>query len=196
MEGFNYIDIIVIFMIVVLGLKGYINGFLKEVFTLIGIIGGIFIASRYSYEIGTFLHDNLFAFDNDAGKNFAGFIVGIIGFAVALNLIRYVIESVTSDTAFSTLNKILGIIVGSTKIFLILSVITHAVSNIEVINKNINEFTQNSFMYPILKNTGGYIIKIDIEDFKKKPESAVEQVVSDIKEGASKELEKVQDSLK
>jgi membrane protein required for colicin V production len=205
MEGFNYMDIIVVFIIVLLGLKGYINGFLKEVFTLIGIIGGIFIASRYSYEIGQFLHENLFEFAHDGKKNFAGFLVGIIGFWAGTTALRYAIEAASSDTAFSAVNKILGILVSSGKMFLILAVISHAASSIEFINKNIKEFTKDSIMYPILKDTGAYIIKVDIEDFKKKETVAstidnvtnsVTSKLDDIKESTADSIDKIKDNIK
>jgi membrane protein required for colicin V production len=200
MEGFNYLDIIVLFLIVLLGLKGYINGLLKEIFTLVGIVGGIFIASRYSYEIGELIHQNIFELDNDGKKNFAGFILGIVGFWLGLNVVRYIIEAIASDTAFSTVNKLLGIIVSSVKIFAILAVITHSVSNFEVVQKNIKELTDESFMYPILKKSGAYIIKIDIEDFKKKStvESAIDDVADELKgiSGSTTNLSDKIDELK
>jgi membrane protein required for colicin V production len=195
MEGFNYLDIVVVVLIVLLGFKGFLNGFLKELFTLVGVIGGIFIASRYSYEIGKVLNDTVFAFDSEAGMNFAGFLVGILGFWLGTTLIRMTIEKMSSDTPLSAINKILGIIVGSGKMFFIFAVITHAVSNIEVINKNLGEFTKDSHMYPLLKETGAYIIKISPDDFKKKEtisEKADNLVESakDLANEATKEIEK------
>lgn len=194
MEGFNYLDIIVIVLIVLLGFKGFLNGFIKELFTLIGIIGGIFVASRFSYEIGKFLNDTVFTFNNEAGMNFAGFLVGIIGFWLGTTLLRITIEKFSEDTPLSAINKILGIIVGSGKIFFIFAVVTHAVSNIEVINKNIKEFTSTSFMYPILKSTGAYIIKINPEDFKSKKtiQEKTEDLVNSAKDLANDTLKEIE----
>ncbi len=67
---FNYFDIIVSVVILLLGLKGIINGFFKEVFGLVGIIGGIFLASRIGNRVGEYLSDLIFKFDSSAATNF------------------------------------------------------------------------------------------------------------------------------
>ena len=61
---FNYFDLIVTIIILFLGLKGVINGFFKEIFGLVGIIGGIFIASRVGDEVGQTLSDLIFNFQS------------------------------------------------------------------------------------------------------------------------------------
>ena len=71
---FNYFDLVVTVIILLLGLKGILNGFFKEVFGLVGIIGGIFIASRLGDDIGQYLSDLIFKFENSAAISFTGFI--------------------------------------------------------------------------------------------------------------------------
>ena len=53
-------DLVVGVIILLLGLKGILNGFFKELFGLIGIIGGIFVASRIGASIGNLLNDIIF----------------------------------------------------------------------------------------------------------------------------------------
>lgn len=48
------LDIIVLFLVGALGLKGFLHGFVKEVAGLAAIIGGIFLASRFSGGFGDF----------------------------------------------------------------------------------------------------------------------------------------------
>jgi membrane protein required for colicin V production len=50
---FSIFDLIVGSIILLLGLKGILNGFFKELFGLIGIVGGIFVGSRVANEVGT-----------------------------------------------------------------------------------------------------------------------------------------------
>jgi len=61
---FNHFDLVIVSIILLLGLKGIINGFFKELFGLVGIIGGIFIASRVGDEVGLYLSDLIFNFEN------------------------------------------------------------------------------------------------------------------------------------
>ena len=73
---FSIFDLIVGSIILLLGLKGILNGFFKELFGLIGIVGGIFIGSRVAKYVGTFLSDAIFKFDSPAAINFLGFLIG------------------------------------------------------------------------------------------------------------------------
>ena len=70
----NYFDIAVVAIVVILGLKGIFNGFFKELFGLIGIIGGIFLASRIGDWAGEYLNKHIFHFDNPTMLKFIGFI--------------------------------------------------------------------------------------------------------------------------
>ena len=48
MDLVTWFDIIVIALVLILGVKGIINGLIKETFGLIGLIGGLVVASRFS----------------------------------------------------------------------------------------------------------------------------------------------------
>ena len=48
MEISAWIDIAVVAFTLILGIKGIINGLIKELFGLIGLIGGLVIATRFS----------------------------------------------------------------------------------------------------------------------------------------------------
>ena len=52
MDFITWFDIIVIAVVVILGIKGVINGLIKEIFGLIGIIGGVIVASRNANLVG------------------------------------------------------------------------------------------------------------------------------------------------
>ena len=66
----NYFDVAVGSVVLLLGLKGLLNGFSKEVFGLIGIVGGVFVASHLGGVIGKFISDYLFHFESATAINF------------------------------------------------------------------------------------------------------------------------------
>lgn len=66
MANVSMFDIISLALVLILGIKGIINGFVKEVFGLLGIIGGIYFASRYAPVAGKMISDHIFAFGNQA----------------------------------------------------------------------------------------------------------------------------------
>ena len=46
MDAVSWFDLVVVALVLVLGIKGLLNGFIKEIFGIIGLIGGVIVASR------------------------------------------------------------------------------------------------------------------------------------------------------
>jgi membrane protein required for colicin V production len=63
-------------------------------------------------------------------------------------------------------DRALGFSFGAGKVFLLFSVIIFALSNVEIINKKMENLKTKSFMYPLLVSSGGYIMKIKNEDLQ------------------------------
>ncbi|MFK5938719.1 MAG: CvpA family protein [Sulfurimonas sp.] len=158
---FNYFDIVVSAIILLLGLKGIINGFFKEIFGLIGIIGGIFIASRVGNQVGLYLSNLIFKFDNSAAINFTGFLATLAVFWLGMVLVGAIFKKLSSLSGLGILDKILGFVFGASKFFLIAAVIANAAYNIKAIKTTIDSSLSSSTMFPILVSTGAFIMKID-----------------------------------
>jgi membrane protein required for colicin V production len=160
MEGINIFDIIIVSLTVLLGLKGLFRGFIKEFFALFGIVGGVFIASRLSTQVGEVI-DKIIPFDNNNTMVLVGFIIAIAIFWILAYIVGIMLSKVFSLSGLGLFDKVLGFIFGAMKIFLLFSIITFSVSQIESINKKIDKNLANSIVFPILKETGAYIIKLD-----------------------------------
>jgi len=157
----NYFDIVVGLIILFLGLKGVINGFFKEVFGLIGIIGGIFIASRYGDIVGQQLSDNIFKFESTGAINFSGFLATLILFWILMIVIGSIFKKLSHISGLGPIDKLFGFVLGSSKFFLITAVIAHATYNIQALKTSIQPLVENSILFPILTTTGAFIMKMD-----------------------------------
>src|SRR5680860_1191199 len=93
MENISIFDIISVSLILILGIKGVINGFIKEVFGLIGIVGGIFVASRFAKEAGALIDKNIYSLDNSATLYLAGFISVLLIFWIVSLFLGHLLES-------------------------------------------------------------------------------------------------------
>lgn len=159
---FNYFDLVATVIILFLGLKGIINGFFKELFGLIGIIGGIFVASRVGDAVGQYLSDMVFKFENSAAISFTGFLVTLGVFWFFMVMIGFAFKKLSSMSGLGPVDKLLGFIFGASKFFLIAAVITYAAYNIKAIKSTIDSNMKgNSILFPILVETGGFIMKIN-----------------------------------
>lgn len=181
MENLNYIDIIVLALVVILGLKGLFRGFTKEMFGLVGIIGGVFIASRTAKELGT-LVGSIIPIDNEKTMLLVGFIISLIIFWTIAYLLGNILAKMLDLSGLGVLDKILGFVFGAGKIFLIFSIIAYALVSVKTVADVLKPKVQNSVVFPILVETGGYIIKLDTGAISKKVEQNINSVVNSTKE--------------
>ena len=197
---FNYFDLIAAIIILFLGLKGIINGLFKEVFGLIGIVGGIFIASRLGDSVGQFLSDLIFNFGNSAAIGFTGFITTLALFWVLMIAIGYVFKKLSILSGLGPIDKILGFVFGASKFFFIAAVIAHAMYNIKAIKNSIDPMLENSILFPILVETGGVIMKLDpveiSEDINASITKGTEAIADKIDESALDIVNDVKSELK
>ncbi len=166
-ENYSLFDIISLSLILILGIKGIINGFIKEVFGLIGIVGGIYLASRFAQTAGEFIDNSLYAFENKASLYLMGFIAILIIFWLSSIFVGFILAHILKMSGLGGLDKLAGFIVGGLKVFLVFSVLVIALNNIAFIKSRIQSYTSKSFMYPIFLKTGKYIIKLDTRDIVK-----------------------------
>ena len=169
MQEFTIFDMVIVSITVLLGLKGLFRGFIKEIFGLVGIIGGLFVASRMASDIGKSIAP-LLALENGATIKLIGFILGLVGFWAVVYILGIIISKIFSASGLGLFDRILGFIFGSAKIFLIFSVIVYAIYQVQSFKDLLNEKVANSITFPFLVETGKYIVNLDPAEFVKKVE--------------------------
>jgi len=162
---FSVIDFIVGGLILVLGLKGMLNGMVKEVFGLLGIVGGIFVATSYANDFGTILNESVYSFEKEEVATLIGFIILLILSWGGIIALGNVVSKLMKLSSLGMMDKILGVIFASGKVFVIFAIIAYSVSSIEVVAKSLSKHTEGSILYPILVESGSLIVNIDPDMF-------------------------------
>lgn len=192
----NYFDIIVSVIILFLGLKGILNGIFKEIFGLLGIVGGIFMASRLGNSVGTFSNDLIFNFDNNSAVAFTGFIIVLAIFWLLMILIGSAFKRLTVLSGLGPLDKALGFVFGASKFFFIAAVIAHATYNIQALKSVIDDTNlKTSILFPILVETGSYIMKLDPVRLSEDINKAGQSLNNSTKDLASDTLQQLKDNM-
>lgn len=192
---FNYFDLIASVIILMLGLKGILNGFFKEVFGLVGIIGGIFVASRIGDTVGQSLSDMIFKFENSAAISFSGFLVTLALFWLFMIIVGYIFKKLSLLSGLGIFDRILGFVFGASKFFLIAAVIAHAAYNIKAIKSTIEVPMENSFLFPALVTTGAFIMKLDPVEISDDINSTIDEVKNITKTSTQKIVENTKKEL-
>lgn len=192
MDNINVFDLVVVTLITILGLKGLFRGFTKEFFALVGIVGGVFIASRIAKEVGYFIN-GMIPMSNDNTILLVGFVASLAVFWIAAFSLGKILSHVFTLSGLGFFDRILGFIFGAGKIFLLFSIIAYAVSQVKMVNDNLKPKLKGSIVFPILKDTGGYIIKLDTSGIQKEVSTTINNAVNATKKTltdiAVKELE-------
>lgn len=156
------LDIIVLSVVALLGVKGFFTGFLKEFFALVGIVGGVFLASRLGPTMGD-LVNMLFHFESTKVIGTIGFVAVLVASWLGAMAVGQSASIIASVAGLGIFDRILGVAFSGAKIFMIFSIVAYALSSITLLQSTLQKKTESSFVYPLLVSTGSVIIKIDPE---------------------------------
>jgi len=176
----NWIDAVIVVILILSIITGFINGFIKEVASLAALILGIWGAIRFS----TFTAGKLYDYFDMTGQ-YVGIIAFIITFCAIVIIIHFigiVADKIVTSVSLGFVNRILGMGFGLLKSVLIMSVIFVVLNVIDSKRAFLpkDKIEESAFYNPIsdiapaifpIIGEGGFGISFD--RFKKKPASPV-----------------------
>lgn len=157
----SWFDAIIGVLILLLAIRGVINGFIREFFGLAGIVGGVYVASVYGGNVGLWISANVYAFKNPSAIALIGFLALLIVIWVGALLIAEVSQRLVKLSGLSVINRLLGFAFGGFKMFMIFAILLAALTQIHFAKTFIENRTQNSILYPLLKSTGDTILGLN-----------------------------------
>ena len=161
MIDFNYFDVVIASIVLLLGIKGFMNGFIREISSLIGLVGGVYFASRLAETAASFIDTNFFHLDNIALLKLIGFLAILILVWLGATILGSIFSKLTSAGGLGLINRLFGFIAGGGKYFLIFALIVTALSNVSFVKENLDKYVSDSVLYPYLKKSGSYLINLD-----------------------------------
>jgi membrane protein required for colicin V production len=161
MMDFNYFDVTIAAIILILGIKGFMQGFIKEIFGLMGLVGGVYFASRLSDKAAALIDTNFLHLENSSLLKLIGFLAILIVIWVGATILGSIFSKLTSESGLGFLNRLFGFIAGGGKYFLIFALIVTALSNVTLVKDNLEKYVNDSILYPYLKEAGSYLINLD-----------------------------------
>lgn len=173
----NWIDAVILIILILSVVSGFVNGFVKEVASLAGLILGIWGAIRFSAFTAGMLYEWF-----DMSGQYVGIIAFIITFiliVVVIHFIGLVADKLINAIALGFLNRILGMVFGIIKSVLILSVIFVIMNAIDARRPFLpQERIEESFFYNPISDLAPAIFPIigegnfnqSFDRFKKKPD--------------------------
>jgi membrane protein required for colicin V production len=161
MMDFNYFDVTIAAIILILGIKGFMQGFIKEAFGLVGLVAGVYFAARLAPDAASFIDTNFFHLANQSLLKLIGFLAILILIWLGATILGSIFSKLTNQSGLGFLNRLFGFIAGGGKYFLIFALIVTALSNVTLVKDNLEKYVKNSVLYPYLKESGAYLINLD-----------------------------------
>lgn len=164
MHSFNWFDIIVLTIFLLFGLKGIASGMIREIFGILGLIGGFFMAIRYKAEAGIWISNNIYNLNHtnsslSGTEIIAGFLAILFGIWIICLILGEISSRLLSISGLGFVDKLGGFIFSVAKVFLVFSVIAVMIKTSALLNKQTKPFFEKSVVYPYLLEAGGWIMQ-------------------------------------
>ncbi|NPA87414.1 CvpA family protein [Caminibacter pacificus] len=160
-------DAVIIGITLILAIKGFFNGFIKEIAGLVGIVGGLILASKFYHQVGVYINQNLFAIPNKSAIDLVGFIAVFVGFWLFAVFVGFLLAKILKLSALGVFDRILGFVFSGAKFFVLIAVIIALLYQVKFVREKMHEYTQKSLVYPVLLKVGEKIINISPQDLEK-----------------------------
>lgn len=174
----NYIDIILVLLLVFSAIGGFKNGLIVELASLAALILGIWGAIHFSYITSDFFIENLNF--NSEHLPVISFIVTFVVIVILVHIVANTVEKLLETVMLGFVNKLAGLVFGVVKSALILSIILLIFDKIDESVKIIPEKAKaESRMYEPIRSLAPSLFPfVDIwNDDKEKIKADDEKVV-------------------
>ncbi|MBM3403358.1 MAG: CvpA family protein [Bacteroidetes bacterium] len=155
----NYIDLILLILILISGIFGFIKGFIRSLGSLVSLIAGVWAALNLSYLVRDIIVD-IWDYQGKFIQPIA-FIITFLVVAILIRLIARLLDKGAEAVSLGFFNEILGAFFGMIKALLILSVLIYL---IEMFNLDTHiipqEDAQKSVVYRQTRNIFPFLMKI------------------------------------
>jgi membrane protein required for colicin V production len=176
----NWIDLIIVVILIIAMASGFINGLIREAAALAALILGIWGAIKFSGFTAEKLYDYF-----DMSGHYVGIIAFLITFGIIVVLIHFIgllADKIADAANLGFLNRVLGIAFGLFKSVLIMSVVFVVLNAIDVRRPFLpKEKIESSIFYNPISDIAPAIFPIigeggfnrSFDRFKKKPDDVV-----------------------
>ncbi len=145
----NYIDIVVLALVGLAAFKGFRNGFVTELATIIGLVLGLYTAAKFSSFLARVLKD----YFKPSIVETVSFLIIFLTIIILVMILAKIVNGFIESLKIGFLNRLMGAIFGGVKALFVISVMFAVFNSFTGSYNFISEETKaNSFCYkPVSK---------------------------------------------
>jgi len=155
------IDMVIVGIVLFLAIKGLVNGFSKELFNFLGLIGGIATAARVNEIVGDLIiKQNILPEMFTQYQKILGFVAVFLAIWVLFNLISSLFSSFTSEE-IGIVSRFLGYIVGVVRYAFIFALIIFGFNNADFLKEKFAKYIEKSQVFTPMSIVGERLLNRD-----------------------------------
>jgi len=152
------LDIIIVALILLLSIKGFFNGLIRELVGFVGLIGGVFVASRSAESLSKYLQ-NMLHMDQAALLKLVAFLI-VLGAIWGGSSILATIFSALRAKPHTIAENISGMLIAGLKYTLIFAMLISSLFNNALLRDNFAHTIQKSYLFYKLNTIGGNLLSL------------------------------------
>ncbi|MUP37719.1 CvpA family protein [Labilibaculum sp. 44] len=175
----NIIDILIGIPLLWVMVKGFKNGFIFEIATLIALVLGIYGAIHFSDFTAQFIRDR-FNYDSEY-MGYISFGITFIVIVIIVHIIGKLLNSLVEAVALGMFNRILGMVFGLMKGIIIIGIIVYFVDYLDRKFEFISdEKKDESYLYSPMTTVSEKMFELFNSDFSDTKEKIKEKVKKEL----------------
>lgn len=203
MASLGYLDFLFLAIVIFISIMGLFKGFAKELCGFIGIILGIFFASRFAHDCGEWLRNNLVDIGNETFDTILGFLAVYLLVWILSFLAGKLLSKLFENMLPKYLNALLGMLFGAIKSFLAIAIILHLAFRLDFLQNLKAHCSYNSTLYSTMDKFASALIDSklisnapkDSQEVKQELEDMKNQVFEKIQDGSEKIINETKDGI-
>jgi len=182
MTEFNIMDMVIVGLILFLAIKGLVNGFSKELFNFLGLIGGVVVAARVHTTVGNKIAEqNILPNIPPEVQSFIGFILTLLVIWIIISFISSIVNGLNSGEP-NFFSRILGYIISVAKYAVIFSLILYGLSQADLFKDNFADKYKDSKLFKPMGDVGAKILNVKATTAETTTEATTHQEKTSIPE--------------
>jgi membrane protein required for colicin V production len=156
--GFHVVDMIIIGLVLFLAIRGLVNGFSKELFNFLALIGGIAIAARTNEPVGRFIAEqNILPNLNSDFQKLIGFATVLILILIIFNILSSIRTKLRTEQP-GVISRVLGYLLSVARYVFIFSLIIFGINNADFLREKLSKHYEKSQLFQPMVNLGGELL--------------------------------------
>lgn len=141
----NLLDLLIVLPIAFFAYRGFKNGLIREVLSIVGIVLSVFLTFRYMDEAGTYIQP--YIENNAAYVPFIAAFIILIGTLVAVNIVAVLARKLLETIQLNFINRATGLAFGALKCGIIISALLLMAAGLNMPSQEVRE---ESTSYPYI----------------------------------------------